>query len=68
VNNHKHVANAGQKNVQVAQAKACTHWTDSSTWALVHEWTADAKPLMFLDLKLGNICNLEMSYMRILVK
>lgn len=24
-----------------------------------HNWTADAKPLMFLDLKLGNICNLK---------
>ena len=24
-----------------------------------NEWTADAKPLMFLDLKLGNICNLK---------
>jgi MoaA/NifB/PqqE/SkfB family radical SAM enzyme len=24
-----------------------------------HEWTADAKPLLFLDLKLGNICNLK---------
>ena len=23
------------------------------------EWTADAQPLMFLDLKLGNICNLK---------
>ena len=23
------------------------------------EWTADAKPLMFMDLKLGNICNLK---------
>jgi MoaA/NifB/PqqE/SkfB family radical SAM enzyme len=23
------------------------------------EWTADARPLMFLDLKLGNICNLK---------
>jgi len=23
------------------------------------EWTKDAKPLMFLDLKLGNICNLK---------
>ena len=23
------------------------------------EWTADAKPLRFLDLKLGNICNLK---------
>ena len=28
---------------------------------IVHdtEWTEDAKPLMFLDLKLGNICNLK---------
>jgi MoaA/NifB/PqqE/SkfB family radical SAM enzyme len=25
----------------------------------VEEWTLDAKPLMFLDLKLGNICNLK---------
>jgi organic radical activating enzyme len=25
----------------------------------VQDWTADAKPLMFLDLKLGNICNLK---------
>ena len=23
------------------------------------EWTSDAKPLQFLDLKLGNICNLK---------
>jgi len=23
------------------------------------DWTLDAKPLMFLDLKLGNICNLK---------
>jgi organic radical activating enzyme len=23
------------------------------------DWTVDAKPLMFLDLKLGNICNLK---------
>ena len=26
---------------------------------ITNEWTADAKPLMFLDLKLGNICNLK---------
>jgi hypothetical protein len=30
------------------------------------EWTQDPKPLMFLDLKLGNICNSKVSYMRIL--
>ena len=26
---------------------------------ITSEWTVDAKPLMFLDLKLGNICNLK---------
>ena len=26
---------------------------------ITSDWTADAKPLMFLDLKLGNICNLK---------
>jgi MoaA/NifB/PqqE/SkfB family radical SAM enzyme len=26
---------------------------------ITEDWTADAKPLMFLDLKLGNICNLK---------
>jgi MoaA/NifB/PqqE/SkfB family radical SAM enzyme len=26
---------------------------------ITSEWTLDAKPLMFLDLKLGNICNLK---------
>jgi MoaA/NifB/PqqE/SkfB family radical SAM enzyme len=26
---------------------------------ITSEWTHDAKPLMFLDLKLGNICNLK---------
>lgn len=26
---------------------------------ITENWTADAKPLMFLDLKLGNICNLK---------
>jgi MoaA/NifB/PqqE/SkfB family radical SAM enzyme len=25
----------------------------------IQDWTIDAKPLMFLDLKLGNICNLK---------
>ena len=30
------------------------HMLDDET-----DWTADAKPLMFLDLKLGNICNLK---------
>jgi MoaA/NifB/PqqE/SkfB family radical SAM enzyme len=26
---------------------------------ITEDWTTDAKPLMFLDLKLGNICNLK---------
>jgi len=37
------------------------HTLDRLKHMLAHEtdWTADAKPLMFLDLKLGNICNLK---------
>jgi len=37
------------------------HTLDRLKHMLSHEteWTADAKPLMFLDLKLGNICNLK---------
>lgn len=37
------------------------HTLDRLKHMLTHEtdWTIDAKPLMFLDLKLGNICNLK---------
>jgi MoaA/NifB/PqqE/SkfB family radical SAM enzyme len=37
------------------------HTLDRLKHMLDHEtdWTPDAKPLMFLDLKLGNICNLK---------
>jgi MoaA/NifB/PqqE/SkfB family radical SAM enzyme len=36
------------------------HTLDRLKHSIAHtEWTADAKPLMFLDLKLGNICNLK---------
>ena len=37
------------------------HTLDRLKHMLDHEtdWTIDAKPLMFLDLKLGNICNLK---------
>ena len=37
------------------------HTLDRLKHMLGHEtdWTIDAKPLMFLDLKLGNICNLK---------
>jgi len=36
------------------------HTLDRLKHVLKHkDWTRDAKPLMFLDLKLGNICNLK---------
>lgn len=36
------------------------HTLDRLKHVLKHnDWTKDAKPLMFLDLKLGNICNLK---------
>jgi MoaA/NifB/PqqE/SkfB family radical SAM enzyme len=36
------------------------HTLDRLKHVLIDEsWSADAKPLMFLDLKLGNICNLK---------
>jgi MoaA/NifB/PqqE/SkfB family radical SAM enzyme len=37
------------------------HTLDRLKHMLAHQsdWTIDAKPLMFLDLKLGNICNLK---------
>jgi MoaA/NifB/PqqE/SkfB family radical SAM enzyme len=36
------------------------HTLDRLKHMIEHEeWTVDAKPLMFLDLKLGNICNLK---------
>ena len=35
------------------------HTLDRLKHSLDDAWTTDAKPLMFLDLKLGNICNLK---------
>lgn len=36
------------------------HTLDRLKHVITHtDWTEDAKPLMFLDLKLGNICNLK---------
>jgi organic radical activating enzyme len=56
--NLRPVVNAGTKNAAVALANVCTPWTALSTCP-PQDWTLDAKPLMFLDLKLGNICNLK---------
>jgi organic radical activating enzyme len=44
---------AGRKSKRMHTLDRMKHMGISS------EWTTDAKPLMFLDLKLGNICNLK---------
>jgi len=44
---------AGRTSKRMHTLDRLKHWIDDS------DWTADAKPLMFLDLKLGNICNLK---------
>jgi MoaA/NifB/PqqE/SkfB family radical SAM enzyme len=45
---------AGRTSKRMHTLDRLKHMIDPAT-----EWTADAKPLMFLDLKLGNICNLK---------
>jgi MoaA/NifB/PqqE/SkfB family radical SAM enzyme len=44
---------AGRTSKRMHTLNRLKHILDDS------EWTEDAKPLMFLDLKLGNICNLK---------
>ena len=44
---------AGRTSKRMYTLDRLKHMIDDS------EWTEDAKPLMFLDLKLGNICNLK---------
>jgi pyruvate-formate lyase-activating enzyme len=44
---------AGRYSKRMHTLKRLDHMIDDSNW------TVDAKPLMFLDLKLGNICNLK---------
>lgn len=44
---------AGRTSKRMHTLDRLKHSIDSS------EWTLDAKPLVFLDLKLGNICNLK---------
>ena len=45
---------AGRTSKRMHTLNRLKHIVDSS-----QEWTLDAKPLLFLDLKLGNICNLK---------
>jgi MoaA/NifB/PqqE/SkfB family radical SAM enzyme len=45
---------AGRTSKRMHTLDRLKHMLDHET-----EWTAAAKPLMFLDLKLGNICNLK---------
>lgn len=44
---------AGRTSKRMHTLDRLKHMIDDS------DWTTDAKPLMFLDLKLGNICNLK---------
>jgi len=44
---------AGRTSKRMHTLDRLKHWIGDGSW------TADAKPLMFLDLKLGNICNLK---------
>jgi len=44
---------AGRTSKRMHTLDRLKHWIDDG------EWTEDARPLMFLDLKLGNICNLK---------
>jgi len=45
---------AGRVSKRMHTLDRLKHMLDTET-----DWTPDAKPLMFLDLKLGNICNLK---------
>lgn len=75
IRNSKHMHDLRQEFLDGKQPKTCRKcWQEESAGRIskrMHtldrlkhmlpdqEWTVDAKPLMFLDLKLGNICNLK---------
>jgi MoaA/NifB/PqqE/SkfB family radical SAM enzyme len=75
IQNSNHMTNLRQQFLDGKQPQTCRKcWNEERagrTSKRIHtldrlkhvvtdtEWTADAKPLMFLDLKLGNICNLK---------
>jgi MoaA/NifB/PqqE/SkfB family radical SAM enzyme len=75
IQNSTHMRNLRQQFLDSEQPQTCRKcWSEERAgrtskrmhtldrlkhMGISHEWTADAKPLMFLDLKLGNICNLK---------
>jgi MoaA/NifB/PqqE/SkfB family radical SAM enzyme len=75
IQSSKHMQTLREEFLSGHQPKTCRRcWAEESSgrtskrmhtlnrlkhMGITPEWTADAKPLMFLDLKLGNICNLK---------
>lgn len=75
IQNSRHMRNLRQQFLDSEQPQTCRKcWSEERAgrtskrmhtldrlkhMGISDEWTADAKPLMFLDLKLGNICNLK---------
>jgi pyruvate-formate lyase-activating enzyme len=75
IQSSNHMQSLRQEFLNGAQPKTCRRcWAEESAgrtskrmhtldrlkhMGVTSDWTADAKPLMFLDLKLGNICNLK---------
>jgi len=75
IQNSKHMVSLRQEFLQGKQPQTCRRcWNEERAgrtskrmhtldrlkhMGISEDWTTDAKPLMFLDLKLGNICNLK---------
>ncbi len=75
IRNTRHMQQLRQEFIDGQQPRTCRKcWQEESAgrtskrmhtldrlkhMGITEQWTADAKPLMFLDLKLGNICNLK---------
>jgi MoaA/NifB/PqqE/SkfB family radical SAM enzyme len=75
IQSSKHMQTLRQEFLEGDQPKTCRRcWAEEEAgrtskrmhtldrlkhMGITPEWTKDAKPLMFLDLKLGNICNLK---------
>jgi MoaA/NifB/PqqE/SkfB family radical SAM enzyme len=75
IRNSNHMINLRQEFLRGEQPRTCRRcWAEEDAgrtskrmhtlnrlnhMGITPEWTTDAKPLMFLDLKLGNICNLK---------
>ena len=75
IQNSNHMRNLRQQFLDGEQPQTCRKcWTEERAgrtskrmhtldrmkhMGITPDWTQDAKPLMFLDLKLGNICNLK---------